>query len=113
MQNNNPPGENEKEKFIYTPEGFLRHRIGRGGRMIIDRRSINPTAESLPSPDYYQININGRVCLKKLKFFDPDNNKDVTSSFRLSSIVKGSVDANNNNNNNDEHLTHQICYKMN
>ena len=105
--------EDDNEKYVYTQQGFIRHRIGRGGRMVIDRRTINPTTKSLPPSDYHQINLNGKVCVKKYKFFDFDIEKDATSSFRLKSCSNTSVKAPVDGNNNEEHLTHQICYKMN
>lgn len=111
MHNNLP--EDETEKYNFTSQGFIRHRIGRGGRMVIDRRTINPTTKSIPPSDYHQINLNGKVCVKKFKFFDFDIEKDASSSFRLKSCSSTAVKASVDGNNNEEHLTHQICYKMN
>lgn len=116
MHNNVSDDEDDAKKYMYTNRGLIRHRMGRGGRMVIDRKEINPTTRPIPPADYFEINLNGKLCVKKYNFFDFNVEKDVTSSFRLksssSSIVKASLDINNNNND-EVHLTHQICYKMN
>lgn len=71
----------EHQKFNYTNIGLIRSRIGRGGRLIFDRREViqqNPC----PSPEYNEISFYGNISLSKCDNLISSHGEE-TSSFIL------------------------------
>lgn len=69
----------KEQKFNEVSSGFIRQRMGRGGRLMIDRRFANRT--KIFKPEYRQIKIRPRVMCNKVSANIPF---PVNESFTLS-----------------------------
>ncbi len=86
------PDENYKQKFQSTTSGLVRSRIGRGGRIIYDRGSMNlkqPTEyEAYKLLDQIKLDRVDRNH-EKLQILRKDNS---SSNFKLQDVCSGSFE---------------------
>lgn len=75
-----------KRKFYNTPKGITRRRVGRGGRIVYDRLSLE--CKAVEDPEYKIYDINPTIECNRMMTTPTLNCNSATSCFSLGSICE-------------------------
>lgn len=86
-------------KFHHTVDGLIRTRMGRGGRIVLDRK----LSKSSYSPEFQQCNLLGDITIRRYE--ETPIQCGSTSAFKLSNACNHTFD-------NVEDLQNQFYFEM-